>query len=253
MSAAASDTHTRPAVRPCEPPVPRAPRAPVQLGGIIRARESSSIAAYGLHGPSSPRPPVQPDVFLELSGQRRRSMLDEEVRYQPTLMFRVAVVVPINGHEEPASLPYICSLASGWSCWETGLRVLGASHACSCIYLVDLRLKALHQYPGAQLADICRDTVSTSTSCASVTLKPSAAERLKPPQELTVARRFASLPAAVEVTDPRASGEELPPSAAVSELSVSKTSAIPSTKSSGVAAAPRRWPWQCHWRVCVGR
>ena len=60
------------------------------------------VAAYGLHGPSSPMPPVQPDVFLELSGQRRRSVLDEEVRYQPTLMFRVAVVVPINGHEEPA-------------------------------------------------------------------------------------------------------------------------------------------------------
>ena len=59
-------------------------------------------AAYGLHGPSSPMPPVQPDVFLELSGQRRRSVLDEEVRYQPTLMFRVAVVVPMVRHEDPA-------------------------------------------------------------------------------------------------------------------------------------------------------
>ena len=58
--------------------------------------------AYGLHGPSSPTPPMQPDPFLELSGQRRRSVLDEEVRYQPTLMLRVAVVVPMVGHEDPA-------------------------------------------------------------------------------------------------------------------------------------------------------
>ena len=59
-------------------------------------------AAHGLHGPSSPMPPMQPDSFVELSGQRRRSVLDADVRYQPTLMLSVAVVVPMVGQEEPA-------------------------------------------------------------------------------------------------------------------------------------------------------
>ena len=72
--------------------------------GVTGARRTCQglQAAYGLHGPSSPMPPVQPDPFLELSGQRRRSVLNEEVRYQPTLMLRVAVVVPMVGHVDPA-------------------------------------------------------------------------------------------------------------------------------------------------------
>lgn len=114
-------------------------------------------------------------------------------------------------------------------------------HAPASIWLISgwkvfgthgIELAALHQYPGAQLAEICRDTVPTSTSCASVTLKPSIAERPAPPAELTVARRFASFNTA-EIPGPTASDDELTSPASVSELSVSKTSALSSTKPVG--------------------
>eukprot|EP00964_Phaeocystis_antarctica_P029883 scaffold16850_cov58-Phaeocystis_antarctica.AAC.7 len=95
-----------------------------------------------------------------------------------------------------------------------------------------IELAALHQYPGAQLAETCRDTVPTSTFCVSVTLKPSIAESPAPPAELTAARRFASLPAA-ETPGPTALDDELAPPASVSELSVSKTPALSSTKPVG--------------------
>ena len=47
-------------------------------------------------------PPTQPESFSELSGQRRKSALNEEIRYQPIVMLRVVVVVPIVGQEDPA-------------------------------------------------------------------------------------------------------------------------------------------------------
>ena len=45
---------------------------------------------------------MQPVPSLEPSGQRRRSTLEALLRYQPTLMMSVLVVVPANGHEDPA-------------------------------------------------------------------------------------------------------------------------------------------------------
>ena len=61
-------------------------------------RERDQEAAHGLHGPSSPMPPTQPELSVEPSGHRRRSTLEDEVRYHPTLMLRVAVVVPLVSH-----------------------------------------------------------------------------------------------------------------------------------------------------------
>ena len=46
-------------------------------------------------------PPMQPEFSLEPSGQRRRSTLAAVLRYHPTLMLSVAVVVP-GMHEDPA-------------------------------------------------------------------------------------------------------------------------------------------------------
>jgi len=40
--------------------------------------------------------------MLELSGHRRKSVLELEVRYHPTLMSRVAVVDPRVVHVDPA-------------------------------------------------------------------------------------------------------------------------------------------------------
>ena len=45
---------------------------------------------------------MQPEFMLELSGQRRKSVLVLEVRYHPMLMFRVAVVDPRVVHVDPA-------------------------------------------------------------------------------------------------------------------------------------------------------
>lgn len=45
---------------------------------------------------------MHPESLLELSGHWRRSTLDAEVRYQPGLTVRLAVVVPLDRHEEPA-------------------------------------------------------------------------------------------------------------------------------------------------------
>ena len=67
----------------------------------VKGLRGNQEAAHGLHGPSSPMPPMQPELSLEPSGQRRRSTLDAELRYQPRLMLSVAMVVPTIGHEEP--------------------------------------------------------------------------------------------------------------------------------------------------------
>ena len=58
--------------------------------------------AHALQGPSLPMPPTQPESLFDPSRQRRRPMLELEVRNQPTLTLRVAVVVPMVGHEDPA-------------------------------------------------------------------------------------------------------------------------------------------------------
>ena len=88
------------AVRTSEPPATCDWRVLVSLGA--RQANRGKGVAHGLHGPLSPRPPMQPVPSLEPSGQRRRSTLEALLRYQPTLMMSVLVVVPAKGHEDPA-------------------------------------------------------------------------------------------------------------------------------------------------------
>ena len=60
-----------------------------------------SHVRHSLQGPSSPIPPTQPEFSRAPSGHGSTSTLDEEVRYQPTEILSVAVVVPSVGHEVP--------------------------------------------------------------------------------------------------------------------------------------------------------
>ena len=66
-----------------------------------RLNEMYEVTAHALQGPSLPMPPTQPELLFAASGQRRRSSLELLVRYQPTLMLRVAVVVPVVWHDAP--------------------------------------------------------------------------------------------------------------------------------------------------------